>query len=259
MRYHYDNSSSNPRNPNSPPRRVVAGNQATDEMGHLWLQVLARGPGDQRPVLQEALMRHRLAVFPDDPSARLNLGTLLLSRSEPAAALPHLQEAVRLAPGMAQGWNNYGAAFQAQGKIEDALASFRRALQVQSEYAPARYNLANALLAQGRIEDAAANLRLVLAAIPADQAARSQLAAALIRLGGEPAGAGRYAAAADSYRELVDLEPHNADFRNNFGMILAKSGDLAGAIDQFEAALRADLSHATARRNLEQVRARMAK
>ena len=37
MRYHYDNSAGNVRNPNHPPKRVQAGNHATDEMGHLWL------------------------------------------------------------------------------------------------------------------------------------------------------------------------------------------------------------------------------
>ncbi len=42
MRYHYDNSPANPRNPNHPPKRVRSGNQATDEMGHLWLQITAR-------------------------------------------------------------------------------------------------------------------------------------------------------------------------------------------------------------------------
>jgi hypothetical protein len=51
MRFHYDNSAANPRNRNSPPKRVTAGNQSTDEMGHLWLQVLARGEGDRRAVL----------------------------------------------------------------------------------------------------------------------------------------------------------------------------------------------------------------
>ena len=40
MRYHYDNSAANVRNPNHPPKRVQAGNQSTDEMAHLWLQVL---------------------------------------------------------------------------------------------------------------------------------------------------------------------------------------------------------------------------
>ncbi len=40
MRYTYDNSAANVRNPNSPPIRVRAGNRSVDEMGHLWLQVL---------------------------------------------------------------------------------------------------------------------------------------------------------------------------------------------------------------------------
>ncbi len=78
MRYHYDNSAANPRNPNSPPKRVMAGNQATDEMGHLWLQVLPRGAGDHRRKIQEALMRHRLQKYPDDFSAHMNLGALML-------------------------------------------------------------------------------------------------------------------------------------------------------------------------------------
>ena len=43
MRYHYDNSPLNPRNPHQPPRRdALLGNPATDEMGHLWLEVLPR-------------------------------------------------------------------------------------------------------------------------------------------------------------------------------------------------------------------------
>ncbi len=40
MRYVYDNSAANPRNPANPPVRVRNGNRSTDEMGHLWLQVL---------------------------------------------------------------------------------------------------------------------------------------------------------------------------------------------------------------------------
>jgi len=38
MQVSYDNRAGNPRNPNHPPRRVRAGDRATDEMGHLWLQ-----------------------------------------------------------------------------------------------------------------------------------------------------------------------------------------------------------------------------
>ncbi|MBV9500048.1 MAG: hypothetical protein JO138_11805, partial [Acidobacteriaceae bacterium] len=66
MRYHYDNSSANPLNPNHPPKRVKGGNQATDEMSHFWLQVLPVGEGDQRAALQEAVMTRRLEKYPGD-------------------------------------------------------------------------------------------------------------------------------------------------------------------------------------------------
>lgn len=48
MRYHFDNSSGNVRDPSNPPKEVKGGIQATDEMGHLWLQVLPVAAGDQR-------------------------------------------------------------------------------------------------------------------------------------------------------------------------------------------------------------------
>jgi hypothetical protein len=78
MRYHYDNSAANVRNRSHPPKRVRAGNQATDEMGHLWLQVLPRGPGDRRRELQEAVIEHRLEKNPNDFEAHMNLGAIEL-------------------------------------------------------------------------------------------------------------------------------------------------------------------------------------
>jgi hypothetical protein len=44
MRYTYDNSTANPRNPSSPPRRVAYGPQSTDEMADLVIQVAPRRP-----------------------------------------------------------------------------------------------------------------------------------------------------------------------------------------------------------------------
>src|SRR5439155_11206226 len=41
MEYTYDNSAANFRNPTQPPRRVTWGQQTFDEMGDLWLQVVA--------------------------------------------------------------------------------------------------------------------------------------------------------------------------------------------------------------------------
>ena len=207
MRFHYDNSADNPRNPNSPPRRVMAGNQSTDEMGHLWLQVLPRGDGDQRAVLQEALMRHRLENDPANASAHFNLGVLLLGRKATSPAIAELRDALHLDPRQPMAWNDLGAALQAEGKLDDAVEQFRHALQIEPDYTSARFNLANALAAQGDLEEAAANFRQVIAAEPADAAARDQLIAVLIQSGNAAAAAGRLAPASASYRELVALGP----------------------------------------------------
>jgi hypothetical protein len=53
----YDNSSDNPRNPSSPPRRVTWGEQSTDEMGSVGIQVVAANEADL-PALQRAYAEH---------------------------------------------------------------------------------------------------------------------------------------------------------------------------------------------------------
>jgi hypothetical protein len=74
LRYTYDNSDRNPLNPNHPPIRVRAGNRSSDEMCHLWLQVLPVNfdprEGDPRRLLEEALARHDLENNPADFEAR---------------------------------------------------------------------------------------------------------------------------------------------------------------------------------------------
>ena len=64
MRYHFDNSASNVRNPNQPPKEVKAGNGATDAMGHLWLQVLPVDKGDKRAELQYAMVSAEAGKVP---------------------------------------------------------------------------------------------------------------------------------------------------------------------------------------------------
>jgi tetratricopeptide (TPR) repeat protein len=253
MRFHYDNSSGNPRNPASPPKLVTGGDRSTDEMGHLWLQVLPRG-GDQRAVLQEAVMRRRLEKYPGDFSANFNLGALLLGRQEIPAAIELLKDAVRAEPQQPVALNTLGAALESGGRLDEALEQFRNALRMEPGYGNARYNMANTLAAQGKFEEAAKGFRKVLADSPDDTAARSHLVAALMELGESADSEGRLTAAAGSFREIVLLDPTNVEARNNLGVILARSGDMEGAIEQFEAALRADPSNSAARENLERAR-----
>jgi hypothetical protein len=177
MRYHYDNSAANPRNPNHPPKRVLAGNQATDEMGHLWLQMLPRGGGDHRRELQEAVLQHRVDKNPNDVVAHMNLGAILLSRLNPQAAVSELQAAARVEPNRPEVCNMLGLALAQLNRNAEAITQFQRALRARPDYASARFNLATALAKAGRTDEAIANLRQILAANPNDAYAKQRLSA----------------------------------------------------------------------------------
>jgi hypothetical protein len=53
----YDNSAANKRNPSRPPVRVYWGEESTDEMGSIGLQVVAANRGEL-PQLQQAIAAH---------------------------------------------------------------------------------------------------------------------------------------------------------------------------------------------------------
>jgi Flp pilus assembly protein TadD len=166
MRFSYDNSSSNPRNPNHPPKRVEGGNRAIDEMGHLWLQVLPRGAGDRRRTLQEALLRHRLEKVPDDATAHLNLGAILMSRLETNAAITELQTAIRLKPEQPEAHDMLGSAYRSIGRSMDALVEYRMALRIDPRYINARYNLATTLARARKFQEAIPDFQAVVEAFP---------------------------------------------------------------------------------------------
>ena len=179
MRYHYDNSVGNVRNPNHPPKRVKAGNQATDEMGHLWLEVLPAGAGDRRLEFEQAILMHRLDKYPNYFPALLHLGTVMLSRLNPAGALPMLQAAVRNEPKSAEAHNFLGSALSALGRTGEATEQFRLALSLRADYSNARFNLGNALVKAGKFDDAIVEYKRILDANPEDELTKDRLEKAI--------------------------------------------------------------------------------
>jgi mono/diheme cytochrome c family protein len=179
MRYHYDNSAGNVRNPNHPAKRVKAGNQATDEMGHLWLEVLPAGAGDRRLEFEQAILLHRLDKYPNDFPALLHLGTVMLSRLNPGGALPMLEAAVKSDPKSAEAHNFLGSALSALGRTGEATEQFRLALALRADYSNARLNLGNALVKAGKFDDAITEYQRILEANPEDELTRDRLEKAL--------------------------------------------------------------------------------
>jgi Tfp pilus assembly protein PilF/mono/diheme cytochrome c family protein len=249
MRITYDNSSENVRNPSQPPRRVRTGNRSSDEMGHVWLQVLPRDR-DERWLLQQAAMERRLEKYPGDFVAHANLGAVLEARGRPPEALVHYRAALRARPHSAAVLNNLGALLQSAGEMEEALQRYREAVRAQPDYVNARYNLGNALAARGAFEEALPHFREVVRLRASDLAAQGNLGAALL-------ATGRADEAIATLRRVVAADPASLNAQFNLGRALAARGHLAEAAAHFEQAVRIAPGDADARRSLADARARL--
>jgi len=216
MRYTYDNSEKNPANPNTPPLRVVGGNRATDEMAHLWLQVLPQtSPNaalDPRRVLQEAIARHHVENNPADFEAHYNLAAMLQARGEISQSIEHYQRALALRPGDATVENALGGAYFAVQELPQAIAHLSTAAKTRPDYFDSQYNLGLAL-----------------------------------------ATSGQFPAAIEHLRAAVKLRPQDADAEANLGGALAANGDTQEAIVHLRRALQLNPQHALARENLDAV------
>jgi hypothetical protein len=176
MRYHYDNSAQNPRNPNSPPKRVRSGNQATDEMAHLWLQIMPASPGENRRVYAEAWARHELDKNRDNYAADITIGSLALARFNALDAVDPLRNAVRINPLDAFAHNLYGSALFATGRNTEASRQFEDALHLKPDFLNARFNLAHVQAKAGQRGEAIQNLLEILKIRPGDAATKEFLA-----------------------------------------------------------------------------------
>jgi tetratricopeptide (TPR) repeat protein len=207
MRYIYDNSAANIANPFNPPQRVAGGNRTTDEMAHLWLQVLPHGdavpPKEARLVLQEALARHDVSRDPGDFTAQYNLAAMLQVRSEFNEALPHFQAAVQLRPADAIANNALAACFLALGNPSAAVPPLLLAIQNKPDYFSARYNLGNAYASLGKFDEAIVQFAEAVRLNPSDSMAEANLGAALAESGNLPD--------AESHLErALKLDPQNS-------------------------------------------------
>ena len=220
VRYTYDNSEENPLNPNHPPARVVGGNRSSDEMCHLWLQVLPvnfdPAQGDPRMVLQEALARHNVVKNPGDFEAHYNLAAMLQAKDKLDAAIGEYEAAVRLRREDAAANNALGAAMAAAGHPERAVGYLQAALKARPDYFDAYYNLGIALAAQDDFKGASQQFRVALR-----------------------------------------LQPEDANVEANLGAALAEMGQLGEAKSHFERALQIDPNQAIAKENLEALRKEM--
>jgi Flp pilus assembly protein TadD len=219
MRFVYDNSPANRRNPHHPPEPVRFGAKATDEMAQLMLQVLVSGSRD-REVLSKSLSakawadevlgyQTRLRRDPSDYASHTALGVRYLETGDVETALEQLRQAIRLAPDYPDAYYNLGAALLTRGAIDEAIRAYKRALELDPRYAEAHNNLG-----------------------------------VVLESGGDRAGAVLH------YRHAIEIQPHLAGAHYNLGNALLADGALEEAVAHYRETLASDPSHIEARAKL---------
>jgi tetratricopeptide (TPR) repeat protein len=207
MRYTYDNSAENPRNPNTPPKRVRGGQKSTDEMADLWMEVLPNRREDLA-TLEIAMMRHRLTKYPQDVNAYADLGAALRATGKNREAIATLQQAERLNPDNAQVQNNLGTVFGSLGEFDEAVIHFREALKVRPDYFLACFNLANALRLAGNVQEATTYYVEAVELKPESVEAHD-------KLGLVYALQGKLSEAISEFREALRIKPDDAVARES--------------------------------------------
>ena len=164
MRYTYDNSAANRRNPDRPPQRVRWGQNSTDEMGDLWIQVVPRTPEDREAlradfapkVMAEDAVGYEKMLEVDRANPRIHeaVAAIDLSLGRIDAAVGHLEAALRLNPQSVEAHYNLATALVRSGRHDEAADHFRRALQIQPDHVGAHVNLGVVLRSQRRFTEA---------------------------------------------------------------------------------------------------------
>jgi len=238
MRYHYDNSTNNVRNPNNPPIEVKAGVRSKDEMGHLWLQVLPVGEGDKREVLQAAFVQDRLRKYPDDFAANYNMGDILLTKGDAAGAISYFEKAARVNPTSILGPMELGVAYYTQSRLPEAEQQFRNALQLDPKFTDARFNLASVEAEAGNLGASVNDFKQVLKERPDYPKAQDHLGDVLFAWGDQLAKSGDNAQAAQRYGEALAYRPNDVALHTSLGAAFARLGQMDKARGELQTAVR---------------------
>lgn len=224
MRFTYDNSAANARNPFQPPRRIVWGQNTTDEMGDLWVQLVPLRTEDTGLLGADIARKTRIEdiaaytrVLDSDPKNPLRYD---------AVAMLYLQD----------------------GRPQDAVTYFRESLRLNDDSAPTHYNLGIALSMLRQYPEATREYEAAVRIDPNHAEAHNNLGAMLHV-------AGRLDDAATHYRRALELRPENAEAHSNLGRLLTLQGKTADAAAQFEQALAVQPEAVSALTGLAWIRA----
>jgi tetratricopeptide (TPR) repeat protein len=185
MRFTYDNSTNNVRNPHQPPEEVRYGLGSSDEMAALGFQALARNLAD-RDLLGRDYQNYLAKVIMDycafqlrrdsnDVKAHTKLASFLYFQGKRGEALEHLRTAIRIQPDYDSAHYELGQLYLAGNDLKEAWKEFETVTRLNPTDSQAFGNLGYIALRQGRWGEAQNYLETALRLNPEDEVAQKNL------------------------------------------------------------------------------------
>ncbi len=214
--YHFDNSDSNPDNPNRPPQRVRFGQASADEMATLTLSV-SLAPGQSRLPLDRGIVDRELEKVPEAWNVWLRKGRIERELGKHDSAAMAIARARELAPQQVDVWLEAALLAETRGRLDDATAEYRRVLERDAGNGLASLQLGSLIARRGEHAAALAHFERALAAMPNSPIAHNNVATANFALD-------RLDVAERHYRRALELEPDYFGPLLNLGRVLVRAG-----------------------------------
>ncbi|WP_315730115.1 MULTISPECIES: tetratricopeptide repeat protein [unclassified Bradyrhizobium] len=191
----------------------------------------------------EDIYREILASQPDHADSSHLLGVALFQVGDHGAAIELIKRAIELQPKNNLYHANLAGVLRAQGRQEEAIASYHEALRHQPDNLEARNHLGSLLGECGDLAGEEAQYRTILRQAPSHIDARLNLANLLARVK-------RFDEAICEFRELLRYKPDSAAAYNNFGALWLELNALDESEPCFRSALQINPNFAEAYNNL---------
>lgn len=218
-----------------------------------------------RHQVDEALEHYRAAVtlHPAGDLEQTDFGTALVEKGLPLAAIPHLEAAVAINSNLFAAQNSLALAYADTGDFDQAVARFHLALQITNT-SGTLLNLGALQQRQGKLDEAIQSFRQAVALFPNEVPPWRRLGAAL-SASGQPAEAmatyqqalrvitnsgdllldlgnayfvqTNYTRAANCFRNALKADPANPGLHYNLGLALGRQGDLPAERQELQATL----------------------
>jgi tetratricopeptide (TPR) repeat protein len=174
-----------------------------------------------------------IVVAAQTPNSHIKNGNAFFAHEQYERALSEYEKVpANSGPSYSQALYNIGVCYFELWQTDQAIAYFKLAIHSRPQgYPKAAYSLGVALESQQKIDEARSAYTQVTAG--------DRKGAALFRLGVLSTRENDLKAAIELYRQSVEMDgPHRSSAHNNLGVMLAQSGSLSEAEEQFAIAVK---------------------